>query len=187
MPEIIIIGCPRSALRFIADTFTQAGLDVKHEQHGEDGIASWKRTNQEPPEGVLVLHQFRDPLATISSMQVISDNSWSYLIEETSAEESQDVVERGMRVYLDWNRLAEERADYSYRVEDIDNEWETLSGLAGVPGVPLPDVDREKNSRKQKYIPLLWSDLGERDIELSLEIAAYYGISDYRTIENVKL
>lgn len=174
MPEIIIIGCPRSGLRFIADTFSQAGLDIKHEQRGADGIASWKMTDRALPKDAIVLHQIRDHHDTIGSMQTLLAASWDRLMQATSAKENQDLLERGMRVYLDWNRLAADKAVYSYRVEDIDSEWETISSLAGIPGVPLPDVGKEKNSRKDKYDPVSSVDLEAINPELSVEVAMYY-------------
>jgi hypothetical protein len=172
--KVVIIGCPRSGFRYIARVFQEVGLKVEHERWMKNGIADWRMTPEEMPPDVLVLHQLRHPLDTIGSMQTIAAESWELLGKHTSAREKHDLITRGMRAWLEWNKLAELKAHYSYCIEDIDAQWPVIANMVGLGDCPLPDVRRDLNSRKKKYTLLSWADLEEKDMILSLDIGMYY-------------
>jgi hypothetical protein len=182
--RIIVIGCPRSGFRYIARVFTEAGLPVGHEHWRECGRADYTMTPQKMPVDALVLHQMRKPLDVIGSMQTIQDRSWELLMKHTSANKTHDLIERGMRAYLEWNRIAEAKADYSYRVEDLDDVWDFITSRNMLDiDEPLPDVRRNLNTRKGRYKPLEWEDLEERNLELTEKIVEYYvGLGEGRIL-----
>ena len=169
----VIIGCPRSGFSYTTTVLRQAGLMVNHERWDDAGIIGWQMTCEELPSDAVVLHQVRHPLNVIGSMQIISGNSWRLLCEHTSAKMEMEVVERGMRAYLGWNRLAESKAQYSYRVEDIATEWPRICELAGLGDTPLPGVNKAMNHRRN-YTRQTWADLHDINVDLALDIAAYY-------------
>lgn len=172
--KIVIIGCPRSGFRFISRVFSEAGFILGHESWMKCGSANWMLTSKPMPADGLVLHQIRHPLDVIGSMQTITNGSWDLLMKHTSARKKHDLIERGMRAYLEWNQIAEAKAVYSYRVEDIDTAWSTITDIADMGDVSLSDIRRDLNSRKKKYQRPMWSDLADRDLTLSVEIAKYY-------------
>ena len=172
--KLMIIGCPRSGFRYISTVFRKAGLAIGHEVWGADGTANYTLTPRQMPDDAVILHQVRHPLDVIGSMKTINDRSWDILMRDTTARKKHGLIERGMRVYMEWNKLAALRSVLSYRVEDIDTIWSTLAVLVGLGDVSLPDVKRDLNSRKKLYQRPLWVDLQDRDLGLALEIATYY-------------
>jgi len=76
---VFIAGTPRSATQYIAHCYQAIGIDIKHEKFGSKGISAFQIAPYlaSIKKGI-VLHQTRDTLQTISSMQTIN-KAWPYL------------------------------------------------------------------------------------------------------------
>jgi|688.fasta_scaffold25401_9 hypothetical protein len=129
---LLITGCSRSGTTYVAEILSLAGLDIGHERLAGDGIASWTMAvdSDESPWGpasrgihfVHIWQQVRHPLRAISSiMNTEEQSSWEFIckyIPEIKKDDS--LVVKSAKYWYYWNLMAEEKAEWRYRVEDID-------------------------------------------------------------------
>ena len=129
--KIAITGTGRSGTNFFAAVLSELGKDVKHEELGADGIASWcivpnvKEAVYGPGGKILdddfvVGHQLRHPLKTIGSLTTFNKSSWRY-IREHSPQLPRKILHRAMAHWFDWNKRAAKIADHTWRLEEIEN------------------------------------------------------------------
>jgi len=176
---IFIAATPRSGTQYIAHVLQAVGIDVKHEAFGERGISAFHIIPHSAicKQGLLI-HQIRDPLKTIASMQVI-DKSWPYLVDYTGINPRiYGKLYSVMKLWLVLNSHIEQYADYRYRVEDIDTEWPKLCNMIGIKNQPIPNIPRNTHTRKGHFRALSWHELEFRDNELTKyikEMAVRYG------------
>ena len=115
--KIAVIGCGRSGTKFISEY-----LNLGHEKYGENGIADWSLTTDgyfsEHIDGLIYIHQVRHPLDTISSCQTLADTSWEF-IERYISFGNDCLIRKCMKYWYYWNLYAEEKAEFTYRVESI--------------------------------------------------------------------
>jgi len=176
--RFLVTGCGRSGTTYAASLLTELGAACGHEQvfrpqeilRGEvvwpddvPGEASWMGAPfvQGLPEGTVVLHQVREPLAVVRSflrMRFFEDPSDypEYLavaravLPELGAGAP---LERALRYWLGWNRLAERAAQtrglryLRYRVEDLD--LELVAELAAELGHAVPPGQIERALARQ--------------------------------------
>lgn len=183
----LITGTGRSGTHFTSAALSALGLDAPHEAVGRDGCVSWKHaatglfeyigkgraTRIEDPGFGPVIHQVRDPLKVIASMQTFSLSSWYYMAKSIELRLTEPPLLIAMRAWVGWNRLIEPRASWRFRIEDLDAVFPELCRRIGVEldvsGVPpLPKARRD--SRSHRYQPLSWSDLDQLSPEWSLEV-----------------
>lgn len=126
------------------------GIDIPHEAIGRDGMISWYATGtkDEKRKGIdvfkirvryymendpIVLHQVREPLASIISInKTFGKHAVAYVDKQVDKQFGQVVfpkiidhttrLEWVMLYWLYWNRLAERDAIWRYRVEDVKKE-----------------------------------------------------------------
>ena len=178
---LVIAGCARSATRWIATALTQAGLDVGHwRQLGDDGISS----DLLAPLACLLeantIHQVRYPPNQIGSMHTTQGYTWQFINQVLKFKDDDSLLKMCMKYWLVWNLYAEKVAKYTYRIENIDNEWDKIKELTGATG-DLPGVPRNANTRKGMYEPVTWAMLEQEDFELYRRIlkkAWAYGYRD---------
>jgi len=160
---VLITGCGRSGTTFISRALTGAGLDVRHEYLGKDGSASWYMNveNANAPYGCSstvglrfthIFHQVRHPLKTIASINYSSHaSSFAYVaayVPEIDLIHDSRLVQTAKYWYY-WNLLAEAKAEWRYRIEDIDLVWDEIGQRLGVyldPSV-LSQLSRKTNTR----------------------------------------
>lgn len=116
--RIAVIGCGRSGTKFISER-----LNLGHERYNENGIADWSLTTDgyfsKPEDDLIYLHQVRHPLKTISSCQTIDDERvWAFIAKYIDLK-NDELVLRCMKYWYYWNLLAEAKAVYTYRVEQL--------------------------------------------------------------------
>ncbi len=191
---VLITGCGRSGTTYISKALCLSGLDVPHEKLGEDGAVSWYRAGDNcyfrwkrikkiaEEEYRHIFHQVRDPLKTIASAQTLRKEAWEYIcqcVPEISMDDP--LVVRCAKYWYFWNLRAEEMAEWTYRIEDIDEQFSEMGNRLGVPLDPqvLLKVSQEQRSRKNNYTPLTWNDL-ETNLEPELfeniiNLANHYG------------
>jgi hypothetical protein len=118
-------------------------LDVGHEVAGRDGVASWYiASTVRPDDTKVILHQVRHPQKTLSSFFTFEASSWGYFSNHLKIPIPRPVtLSVAMRVWLEWNTLAEQKASHTYRVESVLEELPELSEIIGF------DLDRRIASK----------------------------------------
>jgi hypothetical protein len=188
--KCLITGCGRSGTKYAAALLSAAGLRIGHETMGRDGIASWLLAALPAAPGWgpsgedfhfrTILHQVRNPLAAISSMQTIQPTSWRYICQHVPCSMEDPLLFRCATYWREWNLKAESIAAWSYRLEDIDSAWEELCARLALPATreALNAVARNLNTRKGSFENVTWDDLKNLDPRLCLAVqeqAARYG------------
>jgi hypothetical protein len=187
---LLVTGVGRSGTHYTAALLREMGLDVGHETVGRDGAASWKHavsgtfvvkkrfrrarvTEIDSKIFETVLHQVRDPLKVVASMQTFGEATWSYMAQHTSVSMEQPVLARAMLGYIEWNRLVEARAEWRFRIEALPEVFDEFCRRAGVEPMAMPEVPREKrDARGARYTPVTWEDLSAADASLASELEA---------------
>ena len=188
--KCLITGCGRSGTKYAATLLSAAGLRIGHETMDRDGIASWLLAALPAAPGWgpsgedfhfrTILHQVRNPLAAISSMQTIQPASWRYICQHIPCSMEDPLLFRCVTFWREWNLKAESIAAWSYRLEDIDSAWEELCARLALPATreALNAVSRNVNTRKGSFENVTWDDLKNLDSRLCLAVqeqAARYG------------
>lgn len=138
--RFLITGCGRSGTKYMATVLQTIGLDVGHERLGRDGAVSGIWTvesdsypsfhQQGPrPHFDLVLHQVRHPLPTIGSVTTGSPESWEFNCRFIPATLKEPLLIRCAKYWLYWNRIAQEQATFTYRIENLKKVWIGLMRL----------------------------------------------------------
>ena len=154
----IITGCPRSATKYTVMVLRKLGYDVGHEEWGMDGMVNWRfDACRDPFHGVL-LHQVREPLATIGSLATIRDHSWRYICEQTPVKMDWDIARRCAETWLYWNQMAEAKASWTYRIEDLPKVWPEWCERLGIEGEyeQVAGIPKHTHHRKHKCVTWAW-------------------------------
>lgn len=192
---ILVTGCGRSGTHYVARVMQAMGLDVGHEAIGKDGCVSWKhivsgdfvvnkkrvsRTTAINSEGFsTIIHQVRDPLKVISSMQTFGDATLDFMAKSIELDRSAPLIYQAMQGYLGWNLLVEKKAVWRFKIEDFEQIFAEFCSKVGLPGQPLPSLDKKaRDSRKKRYRELKWQDLNGYSPDLTekiMKMATDYG------------
>lgn len=192
-PFIVITGCPRSGTAYITVLLNALGVKIGHEAVREDGIASWllaARSNKGPygpgfsklgTRPLAVVHQVREPLATIASMTTLLGPSWKFAASHIDCAREPSLVRMAMKLWVGWNALTEKIAEKRYRIEEIDTVLpELLKFFNRAPAGNLQAVlaDIPRNVHTRPHDTLTWQDLEREDQALServREMSKTYG------------
>lgn len=187
IPKLLLVtGCSRSGTTYISQLLTEAGLPIGHEKMKVFGISDWEMAvdHDRAPWGPTakkycfkhIFHQVREPLACIQSIYSSElAPSWVFIqrhVPEINPYDSLLVMSAKYWYY--WNLIAESRAEWTYRLENIDQELPEFSRRLGVPLdlSALDRIPRDVNHRKYKRI-ITWHDL-----EMELPSDLLYNIRD---------
>ena len=155
----LITGSGRSGTKYISQVLQRCGLDVGHEKMGADGIVSGfycfeadsypGHNHPAPrPDFDLILHQVRHPLKTIASIQTGHSSEWAS--QFILAEQDALPLRWACSYWLAYNESAERQAEFTYRIEDLEEAWPEIQQLLGFeysfepateggsPRVPMP-------------------------------------------------
>lgn len=185
--KLMVIGCGRSGTTYISKLFKSGAIDLEHEEMGEHGMVAWwlvsdlKRAPWGPSYyelkefGMPIIHQVREPLSAISSIQTFNESSWNFLAGQIPIDMEKDsIVLKSMKYWYYWNKKAEERAQMTYKVEEIDKYFPVILKLGKFSKKveDFPGVSKTTNSRKhsRKHVRLTWDDLEREDKSLTLKI-----------------
>lgn len=188
---LLITGCARSGTTFVSKFFELNGYDVQHEHDGLFGVVSWTMTpdSDVTPWGPAfnnytfehIFHQVRHPLKTIASAGNEPSVSWAFVKKFVPEIEMDDPkIVKGAKYWYYWNLLAEKKAEWTYRIEDIENQIGEMVTLLGVDLDPmiLNDISTDINTRRYKDV-YSWEDLKEALDETLfyniVEMASRYG------------
>ena len=165
MLRLLIVGCPHSGTRFIAQTLTRAGLPCGHEQvftldgvksHRLSAEASWIAAHylgsSAVPRDVVVAHQIREPLAWLNSWLRTTNAhaAWRFLDimwpsigwPTFGIDRERDPVRTAMRLWVRMNQRCETFARIGYSIEAVDADPE--HGVIRQLGM-LADVDLDRD------------------------------------------
>jgi hypothetical protein len=142
----LITGCGRSGTRYTAALLSKHGLDVRHEEVGLDGVASWcmavnsERTPWGPArheyEFEHIFHQVRSPLKAIPSMLALKGRSWRYICAWTPCRLDEPPLLRAAKYWYYWNIHSEKIAQWRYRIEDFRRVYPEFCDRLGIPANP---------------------------------------------------
>lgn len=173
---VLITGCGRSGTKYMATLMQRSGLDLQHEEPGRNGSIAWPMAVDAfySPWGECfkqhkfkhVFHQVRNPLDTISSwyFNTMTTSSWNYIydhIPEILPEEPTFV--QCAKYWLYWNIEAEKKAEWRFRIEDIEVVFDEIGKRLGVNlnREALNQVKKNTNTRKDILFKITWKDLNE--------------------------
>jgi hypothetical protein len=192
---IRFIGCGRSGTKYTAEVMQKIGMDIKHELTGKDGTASCYAMSPPPYLQTIgdfivhenedcsktkwdyTIHQVRDPLKQIESAYVVFfTNHWEWFENHYGYSKKINRLQRCMTYWYVLNKHCQSLADYTFRIEDIDNEWETILNKINIPITPIPELKKTINREQRNKIPFKkeikidWSVLYNQDIVLAKRI-----------------
>jgi hypothetical protein len=145
------------------------GLGVGHESLGKHGMVSWDiarsiLNGSIVPHGP-VLHQVREPLATMNSLSAVNVRTWDQVRQAIDGI-GKEMVHHVMHFYLKYNLLCERYSEFTFRVEDLP-----LEELSERLGVELSPVEIPKNLNTRKHIEWTWQDFLGADQEMATKVA----------------
>ncbi len=192
---LLITGCGRSGTGYITALMNMCGIQIGHERWGVHGSCSWPMAVDDPysPWGPSaydihfehVFHQVRNPLRQITSYySVAPKRSWDYIrqhVPEINDDDSH--VVKCAKYWYYWNLLADQKAEYTYRVEDIERAFSHMSILLGfeLDKTAIEKISKKTHTRPH-YREFSWSDLENElpgDLLRSIrDLAKSYGYVD---------
>jgi hypothetical protein len=182
---ICITGCGRSGTTFSSKVLKQMGLSIGHERLRKDGISSWYLVskNKKVPLGPslhdlrkmdkVIIHQVREPLASISSMLSTGSPSWRFLSGEIPISIKNDSkILRAMKYYYYWNLQTEDIADVRIKAENFLQEIEkTLLKHQILFSTNNVTINKGTKVNTRKHAKLTWADLENEDEALASKIS----------------
>lgn len=116
--KLFIASCPKSGTHYTTAFLNALDINVEHEGLGLDGTVSWILDRVKNEDEHIVLHQTREPLATISSLQYLSKDSWKYIHKTLQIQPSTPLIQKCMLMYYQWHKNLD-NCIFTYPVEDI--------------------------------------------------------------------
>jgi hypothetical protein len=190
----LVLGTPRSGLAYTTLVLRQLKLSVVHEGIGGDGACGWpfvpcvvdNPAINKLYTRVTILHQVRNPLHSISSMQCLSEEAWSYIAHYLKMDlmKTNDLVFRGMQCWYHWNKMVEDKAIFTYRVEAMERVWGNICELLRINRIvsfPL-DISTNINTKAEWYESLEEEDLLNSNSTLAsriLSLGRRYGYKEF--------
>lgn len=194
--KLLVTGCGRCGSKYMSVLLRAIGLDVKHEQLGEDGIVSWYMAvdtdkvplgpSSEDCQFDHTLQLVREPLAAIKSICDFSDEAWQFICRHIPCDMSEPVLLRAAKYWHYWNLKAEEKAQALVRVEDQQQIITVFKNqlAINVPQQVLEELPQSVNSRR---ISRTYHRLEELLIRLKLyallpRLADWFGVKPTRQL-----
>jgi hypothetical protein len=196
MKKLAIIGCGRSGTRYMSKVLNAFGVTVGHEKDKENGTVDWKATIRDLDHYDAVFHQVRNPLGVIASCHGIKMSSWNIIKKAGIIEEGDSTLVKCMKYWLEWNKAAQKRAVFTYRVEEIETMLPEMFKYMGWGYNPtnfkkvkeLGTTDHT-GAHAKSYPSLTWEKLREEDADLAVELALLakeYGYFSTISAEDIK-
>lgn len=174
--RLLIIGCGSSGTSYMSKVLKKCAVKVKHEHHGKEGVVSWKMTvdAEEVPSGhsrkgyhfAHIFHQVRHPLKMISSFyNTEPPGSWEFIMKHVPEINKDDLeIVKCAKYWYYWNTLAEQQAEWTYRIEEIDHQWDEFEKRLGkrLDKRALKNIPRNVNTRGSHRFEFTWDDLEQQ-------------------------
>jgi len=185
----LITGCGRSGSTYMTQVLQRCGLEVGHHKMGRDGTVCGFYcfdTDKYPvkshpvprPQFDVILHQVRDPLKTVASLQ--TGRSWKWTCQFLPIGTDAPLLTKCCYNWLVFNEEAERQAVFTYRIEALKRAWPEIQRLLGFQHSykdAIAGVSRNANARKHGAVT--WADVREaapliyRDIREATERYGY--------------
>lgn len=191
-PHIVVQSAPYSATTGICKYLQSCNRRVGHEEVLEHGISSWYHTHftrrdfieEGFDEDVTILHQVRHPLMVISTLMAMTRLKWQKMNMILAPRELPNMkpdkpVENGMIFWYCWNKMADEHADYTYKIETLRSEWKSFLCAVKAHDRIFPHHSTTINRHGVQKI-FSWNDLYKVNPSLTmdiLELSDKYGYS----------
>ncbi len=163
---IMVSGCHRGGTMFTHRVLYKAGIKMQHQDYGKDGIVSGSLAACEHLDGSRVIHQIRDPLKSIESLQGVITR----IVAEFKSCPLRGISDPPLRLamkYYHWiHTLAKMRNLWTYRVEDMEERWPDICERLEIDR-PMPKVSTKTNARTYHVNGINWSDLYRADEKLA--------------------
>lgn len=170
---LLITGCARSGTTYIAKILQESGLSIGHEKMLKDGVSSWylacnpqktkRGANPNKVRFAHVFHQVRHPLKVISSVYRTEDrHSWNYIMKHVPEIKMQDShLVKCAKYWYYWNLKAENEAEWTYRIEDIDTILDEFGNRIGkkIQQTALEEISKDVNTFGNPKREFTWEDL----------------------------
>lgn len=190
---VLITGATRSGTTYTAKLFHKAGFDLRHEEVGELGSVSGLFVVDAPDYTVVpakwglpirhasgrrgdfsfdhVFHQTRHPLKVIASQAKNynrESKSWYHRVGIAPRTTKPNLIHATL-VYLRMTTLADEQAEYRYKVEDMEEVWPLLLAELDLPYVQMPELrtDVNKGHGFSKPVPITIADIEKHSLSLA--------------------
>jgi len=166
----LITEAGRSGTKYMAQALRLCGLDVYHERMGADGIVSsfycfdadWYPGHNHPvprPDFDVILHQTRHPLKAIGSIQTGKSRNWSHQFLPVGPGTPE--LTRCCHYWLVFNEHAEQQADLTYRIEDLEEAWPEIQRLLGFSADYSRIAGLSKRLHTRPHSDVTWADVRE--------------------------
>lgn len=172
---LLVTGCPRSGTHYTAALLTKAGLPVGHEAIADGGTSSWVMAvnAKAAPWGprdrsckyAHIFHQVREPTKSIAAIETEPPISWNFICEHLpQIVDTDSSFVKACKMWLYWNLAAEKMAEWTFRIEDIDNVFDEMQERLGVvlDSKALETVARDKNHRDRKKELYAWEEIEKK-------------------------
>lgn len=183
---MVIIGCGRSGTTFSSIYLSHLGINIGHERLRYNGISSWYLVsdNDSVPFGptfnqikdleFTLIHQVREPLAAISSIQgTIGGISWEFISKEIPIDLIKDSkILQAMKYWYYWNLMAESKSEFRVKAECFQTEIIPVLNALSIKTTHINQrlLNKEDKINTRSHTALSWSDLENEDITLTEKI-----------------
>jgi len=106
----------------------------------------------------------------VSSMQTAKRRDWWFISRFLDIKKQDSPVLKNMKYWYYWNLMAETKAGHTYRVEDIEKEFEHLCQIASFAIGSQANLAVRKSVNTRKHTCVTWDDLDNEDKKLATRI-----------------
>ena len=167
------------------------GLDLPHEQIGEQGVVSWYMASDAKTVPIGPSYQdyqfehclqlVREPLGAIASISALSDQAWQYISEHIPCQIDEPILLRSAKYWYYWNKMAEQKAQCTIKVEDEEQIIKTIEQQLSI-NIDYSVIERVPKNVNTRQSGRLFHMLEELLIKLKL----YRALPFIRTLFNQK-
>lgn len=170
--ELLVIGCGRSGTTYISRVLQDSGLDAPHEWMGRDGLVCWYMAENWASYGEKApsnwtfkhtFHQVRDPLDTITSLYwSFTEESWDFIeMNLPQIAHNDPLLVKAAKYWYYWNWKCQLMAEWTYKVEDLDQNWDEFCFRLGRKLERDTAVPKNTNTWNMVQHKFTWKELEE--------------------------
>lgn len=155
--KLCILGCGRSGTVYTTRLLNEVGIQVKHELEGKDGSVGairWKGQVLDISIYDNVIHQVREPVKVISSLQASNPQTfgkYARMMGYPGMKLCGNKIEQATMAWLVYTNWADRVSEWWYRVEDMENAWPRILGYYNKQHA-IPDVPKDINHRNHPVL-----------------------------------
>ena len=167
---ILITGTPKNGSLYTSQLLSKCGLELGTEEATRSGVVNWKHAIFHRHFDT-VIHQVREPLACIGSLQAIPMDYVDMIAKHIDIDRTKPALYQAGAIYLFWNLMCQGKSKYTYKVESMPTIWNELSSKLGlVCEMPILPTNINTNSDSVK---ISYDDIKDCSVELYDRIRWY--------------